>query len=158
MSGRHLFWIVPVAWFLAFKVGFSMATLVIFVVLIDHAVTIAIAAREGRFRAVHVVRWLHFFGEFAVDLAKSNFVLALDVLTIHTDLHEVYFILVPIDDLNEGEVVFLSHRITLTPGTLACGITEDKRHLVVHAMYDVDENTPMALRRPIDILKYGGQA
>lgn len=118
-------------------------------------------AREGRKRGVSevvrpvwILRVLHFLYDFAVDLAVSNVVMAWDVLTPQ-DRHKASLIKVPIEDLSEAELVLLSHRITLTPGTLACAVTADERFLLVHAMYPTKGDMARKLRQPIDILKGG---
>ncbi|MCB2154860.1 Na+/H+ antiporter subunit E [bacterium] len=94
---------------------------------------------------------IHFSWDFIVDLAVSNFVMAWDVLT-PGDKHQVRMIHVPIDDLTAEEIALLNHRITLTPGTLACGVSEDGTTMLVHLMYPGD-NDSSRLRKPIDILK-----
>ncbi len=107
----------------------------------------------GQFvRPAQIRRYLLFLSDFAVDLAISNLVMAWDVLT-PWDLHTVSLIKVPIEDLSEAEVVLLSHRITLTPGTLACAVTADGRYLLVHDMYPAKGDMARKLRRSIDILK-----
>lgn len=97
-------------------------------------------------------RLIRFLWNFCVDVTVSNIVLAWDVLT-PTDLHRVSVVHVPVGDLSYPEVVFLSLRITLTPGTLACDLTEDGRSLIVHAMFPLPEGMDRELRKPIDILK-----
>ena len=101
---------------------------------------------------VRILRVLHFLYDFAVDLAVSNLVMAWDALTPR-DRHKASLIRVPIEDLSEAEVALLSHRITLTPGTLACAVTADERFLLVHAMYPTKGDMSRKLRQPIDILK-----
>jgi len=153
---KHVYWQVPLAAFLAFHAGFNIAYFVFIffgLIVLTH---VGRSIRAGTFTFRRVMCWWWFLKDFSVDMAKSNFLLALDVLTVHTDLHRVYFVKVPIDDLSDAEAVFLAHRITLTPGTLACGITEDRNFLIVHAMYNVTKDTPSELRRPMDMIKYGG--
>jgi multisubunit Na+/H+ antiporter MnhE subunit len=103
-------------------------------------------------RPPQILRILHFLYDFVIDLTVSNVVMAWDVLTPR-DRHRASFIRVPIEDLSATEVILLSHRITLTPGTLACAVTEDERYLLVHAMYPAKEDMARKLRRSIDILK-----
>lgn len=108
--------------------------------------------RRGFFRPRFFLSLLEFTWDFVVDLAKSNLILAWDVLD-PVDLHRVTLVEVPIHDLKENEIALLSHRITLTPGTLTCVISADRRMLLVHAMYPSEVDSSAALRRPIDILK-----
>jgi multicomponent Na+:H+ antiporter subunit E len=101
---------------------------------------------------VKMWRWARFMWHFLIDMTHSNLKLAWDVLT-PKDLHRVRLILVPVEDLTPRERTLLSVRITLTPGTLACDLTEDRKHLLVHAMYHSAAEDQKELRRPIDILK-----
>ncbi|MEQ8821270.1 MAG: Na+/H+ antiporter subunit E [Sumerlaeia bacterium] len=98
---------------------------------------------------------LWFLWDFIWDLTLSNLRLAWDVLT-PKNYHYIRLVRIPVSDLTPGEIALLSHRITLTPGTLTCGVDEDRGVLLVHAMYPDKSDAAAALRRPIDILK--GQA
>lgn len=99
------------------------------------------------------INLFRFLIDFAWDMAVSNFRLAYDVLT-PTDYHHVRMIEVPVSDLSDPEISFLAQRITLTPGTLSCGLSEDREVLLVHMMYPIEgQDMAKILRRPIDILK-----
>lgn len=111
--------------------------------------------REKRWQKVRLGALAWFVWDFLVDLTKSNLRMALDVLT-PKDLHRVRMVLIPIDDLTDFEVLLLSNRITLTPGTLTCAVTGDRRHLLVHTMYLAENETGIELRRPLDRLKGKG--
>lgn len=103
--------------------------------------------------AAGLVRIARFAWDFVVDLVVSNVRLAWDVLTPE-DKHTIQLVEVPVHDLADSEVAFIAQRITLTPGTLSCGVSEDRASLLVHVMYpSPDGDTGRALRRPIDILK-----
>src|SRR5690606_8274775 len=94
-----------------------------------------------------------FLQDFAVDMIVSNFRMAHDVLT-PTDYHSVCMVEVPVGDLTKAEIAFLAQRITLTPGTLCCGLNVNEDALLVHTMYPVEgKDMGRELRRPIDILK-----
>lgn len=100
-----------------------------------------------------IARIAHFVGDFLVDLTVSNLRLAWDVLT-PSDKHTIRMVEVPVHDLKDAEVAFIAQRITLTPGTLSCGLTDDGAMLLVHVMYpSAQGDMGRALRRPIDILK-----
>lgn len=110
-------------------------------------------ARQGRLSPGLPARVARFAWDFALDLARSNIKLAWDVLT-PTDLHKVTLVRVPVDDLTPLEITFLCHRITLTPGTLACAVNPERTEVLVHMMYPVEgKDMGLALRRPMDILK-----
>lgn len=103
----------------------------------------------GRF----VINLGRFMVDFLVDLAVSNLRLAYDVMT-PTAYHRIKMIEVPVSDLTDPEKSFLAQRITLTPGTLSCGLSDDRTVLLVHMMYPVEgKDMGQALRRPIEILK-----
>jgi multicomponent K+:H+ antiporter subunit E len=78
--------------------------------------------------------------------------MAWDVITPR-DYHRVRLIEVPVEDLSEREIALLIHRITLTPGTLTCGLTEDGRYLLVHEMYGASRGLAARLRKPVDLLR-----
>lgn len=44
------------------------------------------------------------------------------------------FIVLPLNDLSDLEILILSHSITLTPGTTSVDIDPEKRELLVHAL------------------------
>lgn len=56
------------------------------------------------------------------------------------------FVLVPLDIRDPQGIVALASVITLTPGTLSADLSDDRRHLLVHALH-VDD--PAALVRSI---------
>lgn len=95
---------------------------------------------------------VRFLLDFAADLMTSNLILAYDILVPY-DIHSIRLVEVPLDGLTDAEVALLSHRITLTPGTLACGVVEGRTALLVHAMYGASPNLAQQLRRPVDILR-----
>ncbi|MGF1574052.1 MAG: Na+/H+ antiporter subunit E [Sumerlaeia bacterium] len=94
-----------------------------------------------------------FVQDFLIDLVKSNLMMSYDILT-SKDYHNSHMFALPIDDLTQREVALLSHRITLTPGTLSCLVDKDANFLLVHTMYKKPTNEDiLSLRAPIDILK-----
>lgn len=100
-----------------------------------------------------LVNTWRFLWDFVVDLVMSNLMMSFDILT-PKDHHSSLMISVPIDDLTDQEVALLSHRITLTPGTLSCLVDRDARFLLVHTMYKKATNEDiLSLRKPMDILK-----
>ena len=52
----------------------------------------------------------------------------------------------PLDEMSDTELTVLGNLISLTPGSLSLDISEDRRHLVVHAMFIED---PEDFRREI---------
>lgn len=151
---RRLVWVSIIVVLTAFLLGeyaiivFTFLALTVFIFLLMRSVSPAEVPTHSR-----VINFIRFVYDFLFDVLISNVVLAHDVFTPH-DHHRSQMVSVPIDDLTPLEVAIISHRITFTPGTLSCVITEDRKILVVHAMYSFRMDDPaMGLRRPIDILK-----
>lgn len=109
-------------------------------------------ARERKLKLYRLGRLARFLVDFVIDLTISNIRLAIDILT-PLERYRVQMVLVPIEDFTDREVLLLSIRITLTPGTLTCTLTEDRRYLLVHSMYLPPGDSGECLRRPLDILK-----
>ena len=72
------------------------------------------------------------------DIVLSNIDVARRVLGPESALHS-RFVWVPLDLRSPHGMVTLAGIVTLTPGTLSSEITEDRRHLLVHALHCTDE-------------------
>jgi len=72
-----------------------------------------------------------------VDTVRSSLVLAWDVIT-PTDLSTVRVLEFHTRATSDGELLLLSCCITLTPGTLTLDVSDDRRTLIIHAMYAAD--------------------
>lgn len=91
--------------------------------------------------------FLRFLLVFTGEFLKSNLAVARTVLfeakeTLHPD-----FIRYDLTGLRLGEILLLSHCITLTPGTTSVEISPDHKTLVIHAL---DARDPDSLCRGID--------
>ena len=86
------------------------------------------------FRAVKLVLF------FIYDLLLSSFRVAYDVLT-PTDYSNPKILRMPLDVQSDIEILLVTNLISLTPGTLSLDVTQDRKTLIVHAMYadDPDE-------------------
>lgn len=71
------------------------------------------------------------------DIVKSNIVVARQVLGPESRIRPA-FVWVPLDIRDPHGIVALAGIITLTPGTLSSELSDDRRHLLVHA-FDVDD-------------------
>jgi len=71
------------------------------------------------------------------DIVKSNVVVARQVLGPESRLRPA-FVWVPLDIRDPHGIVALAGIITLTPGTLSSELSDDRRHLLVHA-FNVDD-------------------
>lgn len=80
-----------------------------------------------------LVLCLYFFYELIVSSLK----VAWDVITpIQTSKPAI--IAVPLDACSDAEVTVLANLVSLTPGSLSIDISEDRSHLLVHAMFVED--------------------
>jgi len=79
------------------------------------------------------------------DIAKSNIDVAKRVLG-NEALMQPRFVWVPLDLRDPHAIVALAGIITLTPGTVSSELSEDRRHLLVHALHCED---PAALVQDI---------
>lgn len=71
---------------------------------------------------------------FIYELFVSSIKVAWDVLTpIQTSKPAV--IAVPIEASTDAEITVLANLVSLTPGSLSIDISEDRSHLLVHAMF-----------------------
>lgn len=93
-------------------------------------------------RTIGLVR----FGAFYItDVVRANLRVAYDVVT-PTDHAKPGIVAVPLDARSDAEITLLSNLITMTPGSLAVDVADDRSVVYVHAMY-VDD--PDELRRQI---------
>ena len=83
------------------------------------------------------------------EVIVSNFKVAYDVLTQKHYMHPG-FISIPVDELNDRQLLIISNLLSMTPGSVSIDISSDKRELFIHAMY---LENPEALRQEI-ITKY----
>ena len=93
-------------------------------------------------KTMRVIRLLvYFIGE----LVEANLRLAYDVLT-PTHYMRPAIVAIPLDARTDFEITLLANLITLTPGTLALHVAEDRSVLYVHSVYTPDADL---LRRNI---------
>jgi multicomponent Na+:H+ antiporter subunit E len=91
-----------------------------------------------------IVTFLAFFGR---ELVRSSLLVAYDVVTPQ-DKRQPALVSVPLDLRSDIGIALLANLVTLTPGTLALGLSEDRREMLVHAMFAPDDET---LRREIKV-------
>jgi multicomponent K+:H+ antiporter subunit E len=73
-----------------------------------------------------------------VDIVKSNLVVARRILGPER-LITPRFVWVPLTLRDPHAIVVLAGIVTMTPGTLSADLSDDRRHLLVHA-FDVDDD------------------
>ncbi len=82
---------------------------------------------------------------FVRELVEANLRLAYDVLT-PTHYMRPAIVALPLDARSDFEITLLANLITLTPGTLALHVSEDRGILYIHSVYTPDADE---LRRTI---------
>jgi len=72
------------------------------------------------------------------DIVMSAITVARQILGPEAKLNP-RFVWVPLDLTDPHGIVLLASAITLTPGTLSADLSDDRRHLLVHALHVDDE-------------------
>jgi multicomponent Na+:H+ antiporter subunit E len=90
-------------------------------------------------------RALSFLVFIAWELVMSSLRVAYDVVTPAANRAPA-IVCVPLDVESDVEITLLANLITLTPGTVALGLSEDRRQMLVHAMFATSDEQ---LRRDI---------
>lgn len=94
-------------------------------------------SRTGRI-VRKIPRALGFMVFFLAELVRSSLRVAHDVIT-PADRHEPAIVCIPLDVRSDAEIALLANLITLTPGTVALGLSEDRTTMLVHAMFAPDD-------------------
>jgi multicomponent Na+:H+ antiporter subunit E len=68
------------------------------------------------------------------QIVLANFRIALDVVSIRHRMRPGV-IRLPLDVATEGEILLLAAMINITPGSVALGISDDRRVMYVHVMH-----------------------
>lgn len=81
-------------------------------------------------------------GTVLVDIVRSNIVVARLILGDEARI-QPRFLWLPLTIRDPHGIVALAGIITMTPGTLSADLSEDRRHLLIHA-FDVDDDDAAA--------------
>ena len=119
-----------------FLIGFVFGYIVLFLLQ-------RVTGRSSYF--VKSVRLVSFVWFYVVEVVRSNVRVAIDVVTPGSRARPGV-VAVPLDARTDVEITLLSNLITMTPGTLAVDVSDDRSVIYVHAMYLED---PDELRRQI---------
>ncbi|MFP7674126.1 Na+/H+ antiporter subunit E [Marivita sp. S0852] len=92
-----------------------------------------------------VTAWIKLIVMFHYELFVSSFAVAMDVLTPRHRSRPA-LIEVPLDVKTDAGILLVTNLISLTPGTLSLDVSEDRKTLLVHAMFADDHD---ALRRSL---------
>ncbi|WCP69394.1 Na+/H+ antiporter subunit E [Vibrio tubiashii] len=76
---------------------------------------------------------IYFCYEMVISVARVVW----DVVT-PTHLSDPDIVYIPLDVRTDLEISLLANMVSLTPGSLSLDITQDKKHMVVHAMFAPD--------------------
>ena len=71
------------------------------------------------------------------DIVRANVDVALRILGPEAKIHPS-FVWVPLDIVSPQGIALFASIITMTPGTLSCEVSEDRRWLLVHAFHADD--------------------
>lgn len=71
------------------------------------------------------------------DIVKANLEIALRILGPESRIHPAY-VWVPLDIASPQGIAVFASIITMTPGTLSCEVSDDRRWLLVHAFHADD--------------------
>lgn len=107
------------------------AILALVIPLLTHSFwpeSIKIRAPITLLRFILVVLW---------DILVANFEVAKLILG-RTNQLESTFIKVPLELTQPISISLLANTISLTPGTVSCDVSKDKRHLLIHALHAPD--------------------
>ena len=85
-------------------------------------------------KSLALVRFVLFY---ALDVVRSNVRVALDVVTPASRAHPG-IVAVPLDARTALEITVLANLITMTPGSLAVDVSDDRSVIYVHSMFAED--------------------
>lgn len=116
--------------------GFSTWNMLVGAVLGVLLLSIVQRGQERSFpgRLVALVRFLL---RFTFELIVSNIAIAVLALRPRPRLHP-HVLAIPLRVRSDGAITFLSLAITLLPGTVAMGVSEDRATLYAHALGERD--------------------
>jgi len=95
------------------------------------------------------LRLIPFFAYFAILVIKSNIQVVKVVIAPQIAL-KPRIVRYSVEGLNDMQITTIANAITLTPGTLSMGLSEDKRWLYIHCMFGADRDAAI---RDLDDLK-----
>lgn len=129
-------WIIAISW--CFLVGsFTLPNLMLGGLLgwVVFVLTAPFNGMEKSFQQLKDVFRLILFVLW--ELVVSSLWIAWDILT-PTDYAKPRIVCIPVDDLDDIAITILANAISLTPGSLALEVSDDRHYLYVHVMYAED--------------------
>ena len=136
--------ILPIAW-VAFTGSVSLVGLITGFVIGYGALWLIqpLIGTSTYFR--RVTAWIKLVIMFHYELIVSSIAVAIDVLSPRHRSRPA-IIEVPLDVKTDTGILLVTNLISLTPGTLSLDVSEDRKTLLVHAMFADD---PDALRKSL---------
>jgi multicomponent Na+:H+ antiporter subunit E len=100
----------------------------------------AVSSKDRQALPWRVLAFLRFVVIFAKELVVANVMIALLALKPRPVFYP-HVIAVPLRLKSDGAIAVLSGAITLLPGTVAMGVSDDRRYLYAHAIgiFDIQE-------------------
>lgn len=93
--------------------------------------------RQGHNPLTRGARFLYYLTLFAKELVVANILIAMLALKPSPRFYP-HIIAVPLRVRSDAAIALLSGTITLLPGTVAMGVSDDKRTLYAHALGSAD--------------------
>ncbi|MCK0149900.1 Na+/H+ antiporter subunit E [Marivita sp. S6314] len=90
-----------------------------------------------------VTAWIKLIIMFHYELIVSSLAVAMDVLTPKHRSNPA-IIEMPLDVKTDTGILLVTNLISLTPGTLSIDVSEDRKTLIVHAMFADDKDALVA--------------
>ena len=82
-----------------------------------------------------IERWIHFVVLYALDLIRANGRLARDIISPSPRFSPTLR-RVKVRPMGDGQLLLLANLISMTPGTLTVDVSDDRRFLLVHLLYE----------------------
>jgi len=90
-----------------------------------------------------VYAWIKLVVMFHYELIVSSLAVAVDVLTPRHRSNPA-ILEMPLDVKSDAGILLVTNLISLTPGTLSIDVSEDRKTLIVHAMFADDKDALLA--------------
>lgn len=108
--------------------------------LLSYSIMWIIAKNTGDLKYfLRIPRIIAFFFYFLKELIKANLLVTFDVVTPKFYMTPG-IVKIPLEAKTDLEITLLANLITLTPGTLALDVSDDKSVMYVHGMYVEDRD------------------
>ena len=126
---------------LDFLVGFAIGMLSLYL-------TQPFQKKTGYFKRFYAI--LALFAYFMYEMFASVVMISWDILTPGY-FSKPRIVYVPLDVRSDFEITLLANMVSLTPGSLCLDVTEDKKHMIIHAMFaDSEEQVITTIKNGLE--------